>query len=245
MLLITVFARLHLVVPFRKRGDAPRAARRPAGKARRSRVSGILEEGATPPDGMHRRPNASALANWATRQRTWSCTAWLSCSPASFSSQPGLPRSMPPSSSAARGVGTRARPRPSAHRSARHRVRLRRSAPRPNARRRVRLHRDAPRLNARRRVRLRRDAPRPNARRRVRLHRNARPRPGARRLPSRRTATGMADRPDAPPHDAPPVPRRARDASTVPQPESLGELERSSDARIPPAAAGTPVGNGG
>src|SRR5687767_15330206 len=42
-------------------GVAPRAARRPAGKARRPRISGIFEEGATPPAGMHRGPNAGPI----------------------------------------------------------------------------------------------------------------------------------------------------------------------------------------
>src|SRR5713226_2547078 len=35
---------------------------RPAGKARRPRISGIFEGGATQPDGMQRRPNAAGLA---------------------------------------------------------------------------------------------------------------------------------------------------------------------------------------
>ena len=35
---------------------------RPAGKARRVRISGIFERGATQPDGMHRRSNAAGLA---------------------------------------------------------------------------------------------------------------------------------------------------------------------------------------
>src|SRR5262245_27963612 len=39
-------------------GVAPRAARRPPGKARRPRIPGVFEEGATRPGGMHRRPNA-------------------------------------------------------------------------------------------------------------------------------------------------------------------------------------------
>src|SRR5439155_20941518 len=38
-------------------GVAPRPARRPDGKARRLRISGIFEGGATQPDGMQRRPN--------------------------------------------------------------------------------------------------------------------------------------------------------------------------------------------
>src|SRR5687767_11643195 len=42
-------------------GVAPRAARRPAGKARRPRISGIFEGRATPPAGMHRGPNAGPI----------------------------------------------------------------------------------------------------------------------------------------------------------------------------------------
>ena len=41
---------------------APRTARRPAGKARRPRISGIFEGGATQPVGMHRRSNADGVA---------------------------------------------------------------------------------------------------------------------------------------------------------------------------------------
>src|SRR5689334_16521225 len=40
---------------------APRTARRPNGKARRPRISGIFERGATPA-GMHRRSNADGVA---------------------------------------------------------------------------------------------------------------------------------------------------------------------------------------
>src|SRR6266849_1795042 len=40
---------------------APRPARRPTGRARRPRVSGIFEGGATQPGGMQRRPNAGGL----------------------------------------------------------------------------------------------------------------------------------------------------------------------------------------
>src|SRR4029079_9992714 len=42
-------------------GAAPRAARRPSGKARRPSIPGVCEEGATPPDGMHRRQNADHI----------------------------------------------------------------------------------------------------------------------------------------------------------------------------------------
>ena len=48
-------------------GVAPRPARRPDGKARRLRISGIFEGGATQPAGMHRRPNAAGLSPRAVR----------------------------------------------------------------------------------------------------------------------------------------------------------------------------------
>src|SRR6058998_2473619 len=48
-------------------GVAPRPARRPDGKARRPRISGIFEGGATQPAGMHRRPNAAGLSPRAAR----------------------------------------------------------------------------------------------------------------------------------------------------------------------------------
>src|SRR5437773_1080010 len=35
---------------------------RPAGKARRARIPGVFERGATQPDGMQRRPNAAGLS---------------------------------------------------------------------------------------------------------------------------------------------------------------------------------------
>ena len=41
--------------------EAPRAARRPSGKARRPSIPGVFEGGATLPDGMHRRPNAGPI----------------------------------------------------------------------------------------------------------------------------------------------------------------------------------------
>jgi hypothetical protein len=44
---------------------APRAAMRPVGKARRPRIVGLCKGGATPPNGMQRRPNAEP-----TRDRT-------------------------------------------------------------------------------------------------------------------------------------------------------------------------------
>src|SRR3990172_5744481 len=40
---------------------------RPAGKARRPRISGIFEGGATPPDGMQRRPNAKRFLRYCTK----------------------------------------------------------------------------------------------------------------------------------------------------------------------------------
>src|SRR3970282_790118 len=39
---------------------------RPAGKARRPRILGIFEGGATPPDGMQRRPNAKRFLRHCT-----------------------------------------------------------------------------------------------------------------------------------------------------------------------------------
>src|SRR5204862_5313557 len=64
-------------------GVAPRPARRPDGKARRPRISGIFEGGATQPAGMHRRPNgvpsaAAALgapnaAGLSPRTVNWRC----------------------------------------------------------------------------------------------------------------------------------------------------------------------------
>jgi hypothetical protein len=56
---------LKLSAAFHKDGDAPRAARRPDGKARRLRISGIFE-GATQPAGMHRRPNATVFLKVST-----------------------------------------------------------------------------------------------------------------------------------------------------------------------------------
>ena len=66
--------------PWCHSGVAPRAAMRPvdhpsaaaalgtpAGKARRLRVSGIFEGGATQPDGMQRRPTAAGVAPRAAR----------------------------------------------------------------------------------------------------------------------------------------------------------------------------------
>ena len=40
---------------------------RPAGKARRPRILGIFEGGATPPDGMQRRPNAKRFPRYCTK----------------------------------------------------------------------------------------------------------------------------------------------------------------------------------
>src|SRR6185295_982656 len=52
-----VSTRTHLI----NGGAAPRAARRPSGKARRPRIPAVFEGGATPPGGMHRRPNAGPI----------------------------------------------------------------------------------------------------------------------------------------------------------------------------------------
>jgi selenide,water dikinase len=54
---VRLASRTHLI----NGGAAPRAARRPAGKARRPRISAIFEGGATSPDGMHRGPNAGPI----------------------------------------------------------------------------------------------------------------------------------------------------------------------------------------
>ena len=48
--------------PWCKSIVAPRVAMRPAGKARRPRISGIFEGEATPPGGMQRRSNADGVA---------------------------------------------------------------------------------------------------------------------------------------------------------------------------------------
>src|SRR5207247_5044612 len=65
--------------PSHKYGDAPRAPRRPAGKARRVRISGISERGATQPAGMHRRPKAGVFmrraANYNMDTKVKPCTA--------------------------------------------------------------------------------------------------------------------------------------------------------------------------
>src|SRR5262245_66128289 len=50
-------------------GAAPRAARRPPGKARRPRRPGVFEEGATPPGGMHRRPNAVPIVEMGSSSK--------------------------------------------------------------------------------------------------------------------------------------------------------------------------------
>src|SRR6266540_2920691 len=46
---------------------APRTARHPAGKARRLRISGIFDGGATQSAGMHRRSNADGVAPRAAK----------------------------------------------------------------------------------------------------------------------------------------------------------------------------------
>ena len=47
--------------PWWKSRVAPRRARRPAGKARRWKIPGVFDGGATPPGGMHRSSNAAGL----------------------------------------------------------------------------------------------------------------------------------------------------------------------------------------
>src|SRR5688572_10762465 len=53
--------------PWCKSRVAPRPAMRPDGKARRPRIPGVFEGGATPPAGMQRRSNAAGLAPRAAR----------------------------------------------------------------------------------------------------------------------------------------------------------------------------------
>src|SRR5262245_40480662 len=55
-----------LSAAFHDCGEAPRAARRPPGKAQGARISGICERRATQPGGMHRRPNATAIMKVST-----------------------------------------------------------------------------------------------------------------------------------------------------------------------------------
>src|SRR6059036_3858730 len=76
---------------------------RPAGKARRPRISGIFEGGATQPDGMQRRPNAVGLSPRAARpaSRTVESGARLDSGRGSGCREtsrdwPGLARLMPP-----------------------------------------------------------------------------------------------------------------------------------------------------
>jgi hypothetical protein len=59
----------HASSPWCKSGVAPRRVRRPAGQARRPRISGIFEGGATQPGGRHRPPNAAGLSPRAARVR--------------------------------------------------------------------------------------------------------------------------------------------------------------------------------
>src|SRR5881409_3754237 len=42
---------------------------RPAGKARRARIPGVFERGATQPAGMQRRPNAAGVSPRAAKER--------------------------------------------------------------------------------------------------------------------------------------------------------------------------------
>src|SRR5947207_6308780 len=55
-------------------GVAPRRARRPAGKARRPRIPGVFERGATQPAGMHRPSNAARLSPRAAKPRAPAAT---------------------------------------------------------------------------------------------------------------------------------------------------------------------------
>ena len=48
---------------------------RPAGQARRPRILGICEGGATPPGGMQRRPNAQLFPGHCTRPRAYTSPA--------------------------------------------------------------------------------------------------------------------------------------------------------------------------
>ena len=66
----TVIARARVPSsPWCKSGVAPRPGMRPAGKARRAKISGIFDRGATQPDGMQRRTNAAGLAPRAASAR--------------------------------------------------------------------------------------------------------------------------------------------------------------------------------
>jgi hypothetical protein len=60
-----------------KSGVAPRRARRPAGKARRPRIPGVFERGATQPPGMHRPSNAVRLSPRAVSRHSGTTTCRL------------------------------------------------------------------------------------------------------------------------------------------------------------------------
>src|SRR5437899_9706191 len=51
-----------------------RRARRPAGKARRPRIPGVFERGATQPAGMHRPSNAARLSPRAVNVGFFTCS---------------------------------------------------------------------------------------------------------------------------------------------------------------------------
>ena len=70
--LTTLSANKRSASPWQKSRVAPRTTRRPAGKARGARISGIFERRATPSAGMHRRSNAAGLL-----PRAASACAWL------------------------------------------------------------------------------------------------------------------------------------------------------------------------
>ncbi|MBI2828764.1 MAG: nitrate/nitrite transporter NrtS [Acidobacteria bacterium] len=55
-----------LSTAFHNYGEVSRAARRPAGKARRLKIPGVFEGGATQPAGMHRQPNATVIMKRST-----------------------------------------------------------------------------------------------------------------------------------------------------------------------------------
>ena len=61
-----------------KSGDTYAGARRPAGKARRVRISGIFERGATPPAGMPRPEDVSELPTQDTSTTLLRSQGWIS-----------------------------------------------------------------------------------------------------------------------------------------------------------------------
>jgi hypothetical protein len=57
---------VELSAAFHKYGDAPRAARRPAARARRPIIRVLFVGAPTPAAGMHRRPNATVFMKVST-----------------------------------------------------------------------------------------------------------------------------------------------------------------------------------